>query len=184
MCLNTAAPGELREREGIFGSLVIFVLSESQRRSFDSLCPRQLLPVISFTKGLLPRTPVNQQKLYIQRKLKPFSGSQGTSQEGATKRFQLLLSPAAAASALQGPPSSPTACAHRCCEPSRTSSVAVQQDFCITAVSRLKLQCPYFKGKYGQLEAMKTNLRTSSRRSGTLAEQRTGWNRSLRQGGF
>lgn len=102
--MNTAAPGELREREGIFGSLVIFVLSESQRRSFDSLCPRQLLPVISFTKGLLPRTPVNQQKLYIQRKLKPFSGSRGTSQEGVTKRFQLLLSPAAAASALQGPP--------------------------------------------------------------------------------
>lgn len=85
-----------------FGSLVIFALSSSQRRSFDSLCPRQLLPVISFTKGLLPRTPVNQQKLYIQRKLKPFSGSPGTSQEGAMKRFQLLLNPAAAASTLQG----------------------------------------------------------------------------------
>lgn len=60
-----------------FGSLVIFALLQSQRRSFDSLCPRQLLPVISFTKGLLPRTPVNQQKLYSHRKRKPFRGSRG-----------------------------------------------------------------------------------------------------------
>lgn len=143
---------------------------QSQRRWFDSLCPRQLLPVISFTKGLLPRTPVNQQKLYIQRKLKPFSGSRGARREGARKRFQLLLSPAAAAPHSWGPRPSPTVCAHRCSTLAGTSSRAVRQHFCVTTAARLKLPGADFKGKYSHFEAMKTNLRTSSRRAGAAPD--------------
>lgn len=102
-CLPQGALDEGRD----FGSLVIFALLQSQRRSFDSLCPRQLLPVISFTKGLLPRTPVNQQKLYIHRKCKPFSGSRGARRGSASNccsRRQLRRSAAHPA----------PACAHRC----------------------------------------------------------------------
>jgi len=60
--LNAVASRELRERKQVFGSSVIFALSEPQRRSSDSFCPRQLLPVISSTKVFLPRTPVNQRE--------------------------------------------------------------------------------------------------------------------------
>jgi len=160
------------EREGIFGSLVVFALLESQRRPLDSLCPRQLLPVIGFTKGLLPRTPVNQQKLYIRRKLKPFGGCRGLgTREGAAAQ------PGGRSPGTAGPDAAP--------QPGLTGAGRPPLRLAGRAAGRLRYRSGTVKAppsrsrrEHGRLEATEADLRTSSRRAGARTERRAGWNSS------
>lgn len=143
-----------------FGSLVVFALLQSQRRSFDSLCPRQLLPVISFTKGLLPRTPVNQQKLYIHRKHKPSRGSRGAWRGSAH---------GGSCGATAGP-----ACAHRCSSPHH------QPGFLCFPTPGAQPHAP-FPREHGQLGAVRSDLGHESRkrslpgRAGAEGERKAGF---------